>query len=88
MRGLGPGRRTFSGTFELFLCVALSSSPGLADDDHNSATANTKAAKVTVSKDGAVHLPPMVVPFSSFASPEAKTPFLANGEFQEKYANA
>lgn len=44
-------------------------------------------AKVTVDADGAVHLPPMIVPYSRFASPQARTAFL---EFQDfltgKYA--
>ena len=32
--------------------------------------------KVGVDADGAVHLPPMIVPFSSFASPQAKAAYL------------
>lgn len=53
-------------------CGALVvASPRAAADDAAAAIGD-----VTVDLDGAVHLPSMVVPYSSFASPEAKVAFL------------
>jgi monoterpene epsilon-lactone hydrolase len=64
------------------IAAILGVSPGWSQDQ------KAPAAKVTVDQNAAVHLPPLVVPFSTFASPEAKVPFLANGKFQETYAKA
>jgi monoterpene epsilon-lactone hydrolase len=54
--------------------------PARAADDRGEAAIVRGAsdAEVTVDADGAVHLPPITVPFSSFASPEAKAAFLAS----------
>jgi hypothetical protein len=53
------------------------SETALAGQHAKPATAQgTPPTEVTVDADGAVHLPPMTVPFSIFASPEAKAAFL------------
>lgn len=89
MQALQPVRGTISGAFAVVLCLCFSPAPGLAEGHAKVLwTERGSAAKVSVDKDAAVHLPPMLVPFSSFASPEAKGPFLENGKSQEKYANA
>src|SRR5947208_638364 len=69
-----------------FVGVALVSIAGVAwwavssfaQDTSKSAatTAKPAQAEVTVDPNGTVHLPPMAVPFSEFASREAKAAFL------------
>jgi len=66
------------------LAASLFVSPGKTQE-HSKASGKDKplASKVEVSGDAAVHLPPMIVPFSSFVTPEAKGLFLANVRFHE-----
>ena len=47
---------------------------------------NFQEAKPVVDDTGAVHLPPIVVPFSSFGSPEAKTDLIEWQKFLEIYS--
>jgi epsilon-lactone hydrolase len=56
------------------------SGPVLADDHAK------PAGEVTVDADTAVHLPPMTVPYSTFASAEAKASFLELERFEKEYA--
>ena len=61
--------------------------PVLADEHPKPAAAHVAPpAEVTVDANGAVHLPPMTVPFSSFTSPEAKAAFLELQRFERTYA--
>ena len=67
------------GTGGLFVVVSGRAVPA---DPSRPAAAHHEAAsiKVTIDVDGAVHFPAFVIPFSNFASPEARAAFL---RFQE-----
>jgi acetyl esterase/lipase len=59
------------------LCAGIAvSCSTTAENGKAPASENAPNAKVAVDSDGAVHLPAMTVPFSSFASPEAKAKFV------------
>jgi monoterpene epsilon-lactone hydrolase len=63
---------------------------GTLSDDGSGATDSTRAASAASSSldaNASVHLPAMVVPFSQFASPEAKTAFLQSHRYLNKYAS-
>ena len=60
--------------FAVSSALAQGPPPGLAPD-------KAPAGEVTVEGDASVHLPPLVVPFSNFASPESKAAFLEFIEF-------
>ena len=71
------------------LCIAAVLWSGCAKDTEQVAPSRAAAGKVIVDQDGAVHLPPMFLPFSSFASPEAKAEFLKFVAFYgESFPNA
>src|ERR1700730_8356563 len=75
-------RRRIVGSWIAFIFAAVVFVPrGLAQDHPKGPRAKAPATKVTVDRGAAVHIPPLVLPFSSFASPEAKAAFLKFVEF-------
>lgn len=86
-----PAARTYGRSVRnalgLIALVWVFASFSHAEDRSTLVVAKLQASKVSVDGDGVVDVPTMTVPFSSFASPQAKAAFLESQKSLDKWMN-